>query len=73
MLLHCPFPSQVYYSEYSAVREACKELGDPDAECEGQRGGPEREGRGGGLVGLPHSHQLTYPAAHSKPARVQSG
>jgi hypothetical protein len=27
----CP---QVYYSEYSAVREACKEMGDPSAECE---------------------------------------
>lgn len=32
---HPPSPPQ---SEYSAVREACKEMGDPDAECEGWRG-----------------------------------
>jgi eukaryotic translation initiation factor 2C len=25
---------EVYYSEYSAVREACKEMGDPNSECE---------------------------------------
>jgi hypothetical protein len=36
---------EVYYSEYSAVREACRDMGDPGAECEhaphNARRGPE--------------------------------